>query len=363
MRRNTIIILFILLLFGSLAQAQSIAQWNTNMGNFQIMLREDLVPITAYNFIDLTNSNFYDGLLFHRVIDGFMIQDGDPLGTGYGGPGYTIPDEFHDDLLYDSEGVIGMANSGPNTGGSQYFITLAPTTWLNYGYSAFGNVIEGMDIVQAIGDVETTGPDGNPANYPIEPVYIDSIRIVTPQLFGISPEENELNANIGDALVFAVLSNDPGLEYFWYVNDELQPETTFLFNYICTDGGDFEIRSAVSNGEYEYPTYWFVHVAGADAGDNIVTAQNRLFQNEPNPFNPTTEIRYQLSNAGLVDLTIFNLKGQKIRNLVDAYEISGQHSVIWDGKDDENYDVPSGLYFYRLKAEGFLEIKKTLLLK
>jgi cyclophilin family peptidyl-prolyl cis-trans isomerase len=363
MKKNFIFICLFFTIFISSIQAQSIAQWHTNMGDFKIMLREDLVPITAYNFIDLTNANFYDGLIFHRVIIDFMIQDGCPLGTGYGNPGYTIPDEFHDDLLYDEDGVIGMANAGPNTGGSQYFITVEPTPWLNYGYSAFGNVIEGMDVVYEISEVETTGPNGNPPDRPLEPVVIDSIRIITPQLFGVTPEEDFLYADIGDAVVFAVLSNDPGLEYFWYVNDELQAESTFLFTYICTTDGLYEIRSEVSNGEYAYPTIWYVQVGNTVSDDSTVDLNHTLFQNEPNPFNPITEIRYQLSSDTDVELTIYNTKGQMIKTLIDYHETSGTHSVIWNGVDDNDLEVPSGIYFYRLKTEGNSQIKKTLLLK
>ena len=178
------VFLILVIVFTNCIWAQSIAEWHTSMGSFQVMLREDLVPITAGNFMDLTNSNFYDGLIFHRVIADFMIQDGCPYGTGYGGPGYTIPDEFHPDLLFDEPGVIGMANTGsPNSAGSQYFITVVPTSWLNWSYAAFGNVIQGMDVVDDISVVPTTGAGGNPPNKPLINVDIDSIRIVTPQLY------------------------------------------------------------------------------------------------------------------------------------------------------------------------------------
>jgi peptidyl-prolyl cis-trans isomerase A (cyclophilin A) len=144
------------------------------MGDFRVQLREDLVPVTAQNFIDLTNANFYDDLIFHRVISGFMIQDGCPNGNGTGGPGYTFNDEFHPDLRHDEPGILSMANSGPNTNGSQYFITLAPTAWLNDLHSVFGKVIDGLDVVFAIGDVETNSNDK-----PLLDVVIDSIRVVT----------------------------------------------------------------------------------------------------------------------------------------------------------------------------------------
>jgi len=126
------------------------ALFETNKGNFKIELFEDKAPITTENFIKLTNDGFYDGLIFHRVIQGFMIQSGCPEGTGRGCPGYTIKDEFHPELKHECEGILSMANAGPNTGGSQFFITVAPTPWLDNHHSIFGKVIEGMDVVLAI---------------------------------------------------------------------------------------------------------------------------------------------------------------------------------------------------------------------
>ncbi len=180
---------FVLFFLSHSIFAQSVAEWQTSMGMFRVELREDLVPITAGNFIDLANANFYDGLIFHRVIDDFMIQDGCPNGNGSGGPGYTIIDEFHPDLRHDDEGVLSMANAGPNTGGSQYFITLAPVTRLDglgpngepkdcgadgvSCHAVFGKVIEGIDIVQAIGNVQTDGNDR-----PYEDVVIETLRIL-----------------------------------------------------------------------------------------------------------------------------------------------------------------------------------------
>lgn len=132
-----------------------IAVFETNMGTFEIELFEDKAPKTTKNFIDLAEKGFYDGLIFHRVIDGFMIQGGDPEGTGMGGPGYTIKDEFHKDLKHNSEGILSMANAGPDTGGSQFFITLDKTPWLDGHHAVFGKVIKGMDVVKKIGKVKT----------------------------------------------------------------------------------------------------------------------------------------------------------------------------------------------------------------
>ena len=120
------------------------------MGKVKIELYADKTPKTVQNFIDLSNSGFYDGVIFHRVIPGFMAQTGDPDGTGTGGPGYTFEDEFHPSLSHDSEGILSMANRGPNTNGSQFFITYAPTPHLDNMHSVFGKVIEGQDLIDAI---------------------------------------------------------------------------------------------------------------------------------------------------------------------------------------------------------------------
>ena len=124
-------------------------------GIIKAELYPEIAPISCENFVKLAKQGFYNGLIFHRVIKGFMIQGGCPKGDGTGGPGYTIPDEFHPDLRHSGEGILSMANAGPNTGGSQFFITLAKTEWLDGHHAVFGKVIKGMDVVKAIGKVET----------------------------------------------------------------------------------------------------------------------------------------------------------------------------------------------------------------
>lgn len=132
-----------------------IAQLETSLGTIKIKLFTKEAPATSQNFIDLINKGFYDGIIFHRVIDGFMIQGGDPTGTGMGGSGKVIPDEFKTGLSHGKPGMVSMANAGPNTTSSQFFITLTPQSRLDGGYSIFGEVIEGMDVVSAIGKVKT----------------------------------------------------------------------------------------------------------------------------------------------------------------------------------------------------------------
>lgn len=131
----------------------------TNMGIMEFELFDDKAPITSKNFEDLVQSGFYNGVIFHRIISGFMVQGGDPTGTGRGGPGYTIDDEFHPDLKHDSKGILSMANAGPNTGGSQFFITLAPQPHLDNHHAVFGKLISGEDVLDKIGAVETDSND------------------------------------------------------------------------------------------------------------------------------------------------------------------------------------------------------------
>jgi len=144
----------------------------TNMGDITIELRGDM-PITAGNFEKLVSDGFYDGVIFHRVIDGFMIQGGDPSGTGRGGPGYTIKDEFSRQNK-NSRGTISMANAGPNTGASQFFINLVDNSYLDKMHPVFGDVVGGMDVVDRIGKTKT-----GPGDRPSEDVVIVRARVVS----------------------------------------------------------------------------------------------------------------------------------------------------------------------------------------
>jgi len=152
-------------------QAQMV-RLETTMGNITIELRPDM-PITAGNFAKLVKQGYYDNTIFHRVIDGFMIQGGDPTGTGRGGPGYMIPDEFTANNR-DLRGTIAMANAGPNTGGSQFFINLVDNEFLNTKHPVFGKVVQGMDVVDKIGKVKTDSNDR-----PVTPVKITKATMVT----------------------------------------------------------------------------------------------------------------------------------------------------------------------------------------
>jgi len=164
------------------------AHFTTSEGNFTIRLLEDEAPNTVANFVGLAEGTkewtdpksgqkvkrpYYDGLIFHRVIADFMIQGGDPLGTGTGGPGYKFADEFHPKARHGKAGILSMANSGPNSNGGQFFITLAPTAWLDNKHSVFGEVVEGMDVVQKIGSTATS----KPGDRPVPPIAIQSVTI------------------------------------------------------------------------------------------------------------------------------------------------------------------------------------------
>jgi cyclophilin family peptidyl-prolyl cis-trans isomerase len=148
------------------------AHFETTLGNFTIELFEQQAPNTVANFAKLADKDFYNGVIFHRVIEGFMIQGGDPTGTGRGGPGYTFADEFHPQLKHNSEGILSMANAGPNTNGSQFFITLAPTPHLDGRHTVFGKVTEGMDVVRKIGKTKT-----KPGDRPVVDVVMNKVRV------------------------------------------------------------------------------------------------------------------------------------------------------------------------------------------
>jgi len=163
------------------------AEFVTSEGNFTIRLFDEEAPRTVENFVGLAEGTkewtdprtnrkvrqpYYDGVIFHRVIDGFMIQGGDPLGQGIGGPGYTFADEFHARLRHNKAGILSMANRGPNTNGGQFFITLGPTPHLDDRHTVFGEVVAGMDVVRKIGSTPTGDRDR-----PITDVVIETIKI------------------------------------------------------------------------------------------------------------------------------------------------------------------------------------------
>jgi peptidyl-prolyl cis-trans isomerase A (cyclophilin A) len=164
------------------------AHFTTSEGNFTARLFDAETPNTVANFTGLADGSkewtdprsgqrvkqpYFNGTIFHRVIADFMIQGGDPLGQGTGGPGYNFADEFHPTLRHSKAGILSMANRGPNTNGGQFFITLVPTPWLDDKHSVFGEVVEGMDVVKKIGGTATTKPE----NRPVKPITIQAVTI------------------------------------------------------------------------------------------------------------------------------------------------------------------------------------------
>jgi len=164
------------------------AIFTTSEGSFTVRLFDQEAPNTVANFAGLAEGSkewtdpktgqkvkrpFYDGLVFHRVIADFMIQGGDPLGTGTGGPGYKFADEFHPKARHGKAGILSMANAGPGTNGSQFFITLAPTPWLDNKHTVFGEVVSGMDVIQKIGSTATS----KPGDRPLKPITIQNVKI------------------------------------------------------------------------------------------------------------------------------------------------------------------------------------------
>jgi peptidyl-prolyl cis-trans isomerase A (cyclophilin A) len=163
------------------------AHFETTLGNFTAELFEDKTPKTVANFVGLAEGTkewthpktgekkkepYYDGIQFHRIIEGFVIQGGDPLGEGHGGPGYQFEDEFHPELRHTRAGILSMANAGPNTNGSQFFITLGPTPHLDRKHSVFGTVVQGLDVIDEIGRVKTDRNDR-----PVKPVVMTKVTI------------------------------------------------------------------------------------------------------------------------------------------------------------------------------------------
>lgn len=245
----------------------------TTMGNFIVEMEDAHRPITAGNFIGLVNQKFYDGIIFHRVINNFVIQGGDPTGTGSGGPGYTIMDEVTAPNFNNQKTIAMAKTSAPNSAGSQFYINLKTNAHLNASYSVFGTVINNFEVVQAIGAVPV-----NSSNRPLVDVVMDSVR-VTYAAVGISEEL-------------------------------LKPQ------------------------------------------------KDRLLQNYPNPFNPTTTINYELRAANNVRLSVYNAKGELVKSLINGLQSAGKHSANFDGST-----LNSGVYFYKLEAEGVSLVNKMILCK
>lgn len=323
------------------------AKWHTSMGDFTCELYDDQTPITAGNFITLANSGFYNNLIFHRVVANFVIQDGDPLGTGYGGPGYTIQDEFYPGFHHDQAGILAMARtSAPNSAGSQYYITLAPAPHLDGSYAIFGKVIEGLDTVLQIGQVAT-----NANGLPLTPVNILTLSIVDLDIGTLTPpNDSPVYAETGVPQTFIVeaTSQNGGETFAWYIDDQLQTgQADFIFESAFTSGAHV-VKCRVSQGTFSYDILWNVQ-SSSEAGDPTAPAIIGDLSAHPNPFTKSTTLSFDLKETSLVEISVFDLRGRKLKN--SGFKANaGMHEWSWDAKNSLGDRVPAGKYILRVKT-------------
>lgn len=331
------------------ARSLHFARWNTSLGSFTAELYDELTPITANNFISLANSGFYNNLIFHRVVAGFVIQDGCPYGTGFGGPGWTIPLEIYPGLHHDQAGVLGMARStDPNSAGSQYYITLAPQPHLDGNYAVFGKVVEGLDTVLAIGSVPTDS-----LAHPLTPVHIDTLRILDLAIGNLTPPNStpyQCSVNEPQMFIVEALSQNLALEYAWYVDAVLQAGSAdFIFEISFATPGAHTVVCHVSNDDWAHDVVWDVLAQGSELVD-AVQPPSPILVISPNPFTGQASIKLQSELQGEFELGVFDLRGRLVRQ-------AGRHlrqgeEWIWDGRDDLGSKVAPGIYLVRAQANG-----------
>ena len=315
------------------------ARWDTSMGSFTAEIYEELMPITGGNFINLTNSGFYNGLIFHRVVRGFVIQDGCPNGTGTGGPGYTIQDEYHPSLIHDCAGMLAMAKTAePNSAGSQYYITLAPQPHLNGRYSVFGKVVDGLNVVLEIGNVPVNANDK-----PITPVTINELRLLDLMVEGIMPENTEVvETSPGEEILFMVVAFSQNYEvtYTWKVDEQivLQGVDELMLNH-SFPSGNHSLSCTIENEEWSRTFIWQIQSSGSAIEDNVLPAKQSISLS-PNPFRDGTDIK--LTSQQPQSLKIYDLKGRLIR---DFGLVKGE--VFWDGRDSQQRNCAAGTYLFK----------------
>ncbi|MCK9556596.1 MAG: peptidylprolyl isomerase [Candidatus Cloacimonetes bacterium] len=351
-----------ILLMPILAQARIFARWHTSMGSFTAELYDELVPITALNFRDLANDGFYNNLIFHRVIEGFMIQDGCPNGTGTGGPGYNIQDEFHPDLLHDSAGVLAMARTTePNSAGSQYYITLAPQPHLDGGYAVFGRIIEGLENVMAIGSVPT-----NSSNRPITPVNIFILRMLDLHLLDFFPVLDEpvlLDTNTTQMFITQAYTHEATVSYTWFLNDELLPDDTFMIERTFESGNHTLRCNIASSDSIAFDAVWNIQVSSANEDLQAPVAEQISLSANPNPFGSNIRILCNSKIEQNLSLDVFNLRGQKVRSLQKSASKQGTWELDWNGCDDNGQQLPAGVYLLKMKADSGNLFRKISKLK
>ena len=358
-----IVIMIGLMLLPVFAEARSFARWHTSMGSFTAELYDEIVPITANNFISLSNSGFYNNLIFHRVVAGFVIQDGCPLGTGYGGPGYTIPDEFSPLLHHDQAGILAMAHSSAaNSAGSQYYITLAPTPNLDGNYAVFGKIIQGLDNVLTIGTVPVGVNDR-----PITPVNIYQLRILDLHVVSVFPDPAEvIQCNTSDPLMFMIEASTQNAQvsYSWYIDELLQSgQSEFIYEPVIASGGNHTVRCNIaSTDSIDYNVTWNIQASSANNDNNAPLLQPKLHC-YPNPFKNHLELAFDLKEPAEVCFQIYNLKGQKVRSIALGNKTAGTWNSTWDTLDSKGNACPSGIYLIRMQAGNRYLLSKNILIR
>jgi len=345
-------------------QARRFARWHTSMGSFTAELYDEIVPITANNFTLLTNNGFYNNKIFHRVIQGFVIQDGCPYGNGYGGPGWTIVDEISPLLDHNRAGMLAMAKtSAPNSAGSQYYFTLAPRPTLNGNYAVFGKIIDGLENVLAIGGVPVDSSDR-----PITPVTIHQLRMLDLHISSLYPEPaEEISCNPGDFLTFMVeaYTNTAQLSFEWRVNDVIQEgQTDMIFEPQITQFGLNTISCNVASSDsISHSITWQVNAGTSSNSEPSLTMPAMAINCYPNPFSSGLDIELNLEKAANVELDIFNIKGQLVRKLKHDTTKQGVSVVRWDATDANSKACPSGIYLVRLKSGNKVLVSRNHLIR
>lgn len=282
------------------------AQWTSSMGSFTAELRGDLAPVTVQNFMNLAYRSFYNNLVFHRVIAGFMIQDGDPLGNGTGGPGYEFDNEISPWLNHSYPGVLAMANAGPNTNGSQYYITVAPTSWLDGSYSIFGRITDGMNVVYAISKAPTDAND-----HPTPDIDIFSVNIV----------ESVPNLSLSFPQSGASLIQDDEIKIEW--------ESDFF--------ADLKIEFSADNG-----SNWTV-IKDSIAADSSNFIWNLPQEISQNCFIKITDLRNS-ANYAMNDIPFEIRIKPAILNRIDFFE-----NVYPNPENEENRIFPGKHFKFKIK--------------
>ncbi|NLW18783.1 MAG: hypothetical protein GXY81_03745 [Candidatus Cloacimonetes bacterium] len=354
MKHFMMILVLLLFCLGSLS-ALHFACWETSMGNFVAEIYDQWVPITANNFISLANSGFYNNLIFHRVVAGFVIQDGCPQGTGYGGPGYTIQDEFHPNLFHDQAGILAMARtSAPNSAGSQYYITLAPTPHLNGNYAIFGKVIEGLDNVLAIGQVPVDANDR-----PLTPVNIHNLRMLDLAIYDVTPSDSTaVQVDVNEDLMFVIEMGSSLLtDFVWKVDGMEEPGLDFIFESSFSSPGPHTVSCLISNSDISHEIVWNVIAEGSSAQDEILPV--RSLQIWPQPLREGVKISLDSGEPDEYRIAVHDLKGRLLFELPDGLKQGSQ--TFWDGCDLQGRRLPAGLYLIRASSAKQSHAKRCLI--